>query len=90
MTDPSVKRFLFFCEAKCNMVGNVYIYTNPQIAPLNLKIKKKFMFRLNYSNSIIRTSKLTDYLPYNSSYMGHEYCKQYANKNDKTIKCYNM
>lgn len=30
------------------------------------------------------------YLPYNRSYMRHEYCKQYAYENDKTIKCYDM
>lgn len=30
------------------------------------------------------------YLPNNSSYMWHEYRKQYAYENDKTIKCYDM
>lgn len=35
-TDPIVKRFRLLCDAKCNKVGNVYMYTNPQIAPLNL------------------------------------------------------
>lgn len=37
MTDLRVKRLRLLCDAKCNMVGNVYMYTNPQIAPLNLK-----------------------------------------------------
>lgn len=40
ITDPNVKRFRCLCDDKCNMVGNVYMYTNPQIAPLNLRKKK--------------------------------------------------
>lgn len=42
MTDPVVKRFRLLCEARCNIVGNVYIYTNPQIAPLNLRKVKQY------------------------------------------------
>lgn len=46
MTDPVVKRFRLLCEARCNMVGNVYMYTNPQIAPLNLRKKKAIYDRV--------------------------------------------
>lgn len=85
MTDPIVNRFRFLCDAKCNIVGNVYMYTNPQIAPLNLR-KKNIIFNIY----CVKTYIINICLPYNSSYMWHKYCKQYAYDNDETIKCYHV
>lgn len=42
-----VKRFRLLCDDKCNMVGKVYMYTNPQIAPLNLRNK---VYNNHYTN----------------------------------------